>query len=159
MPITRENFSLTELLHDVVQEFELEARRQGVQLKFAGQPRQALVCADIGLVQRVLENLIRNALEHTPPGGSVVLDLESQAEEIAISVSDTGCGISENELENIFERYFTASSARSDQGDSSGLGLAIVKGILDLHGSRINVSSGVGKGTRFDFSLPTASAT
>jgi len=158
MPVTMETFSLSELLHDVLQDFELEARRRGVALDITGEPRPAMVHADIGLVQRVLENLIRNALEYTPSGGSVTLDISTRPRDVAVTVSDTGCGIPEDEINNIFERYFRSSHGQSSSGQSSGLGLAIVKRILDLHGSRITVSSSVNEGTRFEFNLPGAAA-
>jgi len=158
MPLALETFSLSELLHDILQDFELEARRRNVTLQLAGEPRPAMVHADIGLVQRVLENLIRNALEYTPAGGSVTLDISTRPQDVAVTVSDTGCGIPEDEIDNIFERYFRSSHGRSSRGQSSGLGLAIVKRILDLHGSRITVSSSVNEGTRFEFNLPGAAA-
>ncbi len=151
-----ETFSLSELLHDVVQDFELEARRRDIALQLATPPGQALVLADIGLVQRVLENLIRNALQYTPAGGSIDVHLNANPEGIAVSVSDTGCGIPAEEIGNIFERYFRSKQPSETREQSSGLGLAIVKRILDLHGSRITVSSDTGKGTRFEFNLPAA---
>ncbi len=158
MPLSLETFSLSELLHDVVQDFELEARRRNIDLRLSGEPQRAMVHADIGLVQRVLENLIRNALEYTPSGGSITLDISARPQDVAVIVSDTGCGIPEEEIGNIFERYFRASRGPSSRGQSSGLGLAIVRRILDLHGSRITVSSGLNEGTRFEFSLPAAEA-
>ena len=77
MPLSLETFPLAELLNDVVQDFELEAHRRGIDLRLSGEAERALVRADIGLVQRVLENLIRNALDHTPSGGSVTLDISN----------------------------------------------------------------------------------
>ena len=158
MPLSLETFSLSELLHDVLQDFELEARRRNIALGLAGEPQRALVHADIGLLQRVLENLIRNALEYTPSGGSITLDISTRPRDVAVTVADTGCGIPEEEIGNIFERYFRAGQGPSSRGQSSGLGLAIVKRILDLHGSRITVSSCLNEGTRFEFSLPAAEA-
>ncbi len=159
MPLSLETFSLLELLQDVIQDFELEAKRSGVELQLRGSPERAMVHADIGLVQRVIENLIRNALHYTPTGGRIVIRASAVSEDdVAVSVSDTGCGIPESQLDNIFERYFRTESADVPRGQSSGLGLAIVKRILDLHGSRITVSSVVDEGTRFEFSLPIAAA-
>jgi signal transduction histidine kinase len=158
MPLSLETFSLAELLNDVVQDFALEARRRDIDLKLATPQGRALVNADIGLVQRVLENLIRNALQYTPAGGSITVDISANPQDIAVSVSDTGCGIPEDEIGNIFERYFHSKRRRIDNEQSSGLGLAIVKRILDLHGSRITVTSATGKGTRFEFNLPAAAA-
>ena len=151
-----ERFSLAELLQDVAQEFELEAERRGVQIEVEPARAEPRVCADIALIQRVLENLIRNALKFTPHGGRIGLRLEPHPSQVAISVADTGCGIAEEDLPQIFDRYFHRGDVRSQEPASAGLGLAIVKRILDLHGSRISVTSRVDVGTRFEFTLPTA---
>jgi signal transduction histidine kinase len=155
---TLENFSLAELLHDVSQEFELEAERAGITLS-AEAPRQAaMVRADIGLMQRVLENLLRNAIKFTPAGGAVTIRLEPKPGAVSVAVVDTGCGIPDADLEKIFDRFYRSESSASIQETSTGLGLAIVKRILDLHGSRITVTSTVNQGTRFEFDLPAAEA-
>jgi signal transduction histidine kinase len=117
-----------------------------------------MVEADIGLMQRVLENLLRNALKFTPAGGEVTIRLDPRPGAIRVAVSDTGCGIPDEDLERIFERFYHASTPTSAQDSSTGLGLAIVKRILDLHGTRITVTSRVNQGTRFEFDLPIAEA-
>jgi signal transduction histidine kinase len=158
MPLAVETFSLAELLHDVVRDFELEARRRQIDLVLEGEPGAALVQADIGLVQRVLENLLRNALDYTPDGGSITLGVSARPEQVAIAVSDTGCGIPEEEIDCIFDRFYCSAQGQAARSESTGLGLAIVKRILDLHGSRITVASRVNEGTRFEFSLPAPRA-
>lgn len=149
-----EVFSLAELLHDVTQEFELDAQAAGIELSFKPPDTQASVRADIGLVQRVLENLLHNAIKHTPRGGSISIQLEPAAGTVKVAVADTGCGIAEKDLHRIFDRFFRSGSPVSSHDSSTGLGLAIVKRILDLHGSRITVSSLPNQGTRFEFDLP-----
>ena len=151
-----ETFSLAELLHDVSQEFELEAEQAGISLRVETQQQAALVQADIGLMQRVLENLLRNALKFTPAGGVVTIKLDPRPDAICVAVSDTGCGIPDKELDRIFERFYRSENTPSVLDSSAGLGLAIVKRILDLHGSRITVSSNIDQGTRFEFDLPLA---
>ena len=155
---TLEMFSLAELLHDVSQEFELEAERREIALKVETRQQAAMVEADIGLMQRVLENLLRNALKFTPAGGEVTIHLDPRPGAVRVAVSDTGCGIADEDLERIFERFYHASTPSSAQDSSTGLGLAIVKRILDLHGTRITVTSRVNQGTRFEFDLPVAEA-
>ncbi|WP_187276327.1 sensor histidine kinase [Parahaliea maris] len=157
-PLALETFSLSELLNDVVQDFELEARQRGITLRLGHEPDRALVHADIGLVQRVLENLIHNALDYTTRGGTITLEVETEPEKVAVSVADTGCGIPAEQIDNIFERYFRSDHGPIERDQSSGLGLSIVKRILDLHGSRITVASATNKGTRFEFSLPVPAA-
>lgn len=156
IPLSLETFPLAELLHDVVQDFELEAQGRNIELRISGEPESALVHADIALVQRVLENLIRNALDYTPKGGRISLEISNRPEQVAVCVSDTGCGIPEDQIENIFDRFYCSDHGQNGRSDSTGLGLAIVKRILDLHNSRITVHSEINKGTRFQFELPLA---
>ncbi|HKJ17657.1 MAG TPA: ATP-binding protein [Xanthomonadales bacterium] len=151
-----ERFSLAELLHDVAQEFELQASDKGVTIKVETPGEPATVQADIGLMQRVLENLLRNALKYTPRDGDITIRLDPRADSVAVSVADTGCGIHPQDIDHIFDRFYRAEASAS--GGSSGLGLAIVKRILDLHGSRITVESALDKGTVFAFDLPTRQA-
>jgi signal transduction histidine kinase len=163
-----ETFSLAELLQDTAQAFELDARAKDITVETVAGPDSSTVYADIGLIQRVLENLLRNAIQFTPRGGHIRIDIEKGANDVAVSVSDNGCGIAESDIHRIFDRYYHradesrvdksgADKGQVDKGetsDSTGLGLAIVKRILDLHGSRINVTSEPGRGTRFEFNLP-----
>jgi signal transduction histidine kinase len=153
-----ETFSLAELLQDVTQEFELEAQKKGVSIEVNTTPEVSTVFADIGLMQRVLENLIRNALKYTPQGGNISISLDKRPGCVAVAVADTGCGIAQKDLDKVFDRYYRSEQDDMDNTTSAGLGLAIVRKILDLHGSRITVSSEPDKGTRFEFALPTQKA-
>ena len=110
--------------------------------------------ADIRLIERVLENLLENALRHTPPHGEIVIFIERQKDKIGITVRDTGSGIADDDLPFIFERFFHAKETRSQELKSTGLGLAIVKRILELHLSTISVKSASQQGAVFSFSLP-----
>ena len=153
-----EAFCLAELLQDVVQNYRLTAQQRGVHLALAaGSHTKARVRADIALIERVLQNLIDNALRYTAQGGDVTLAIESQGAFMQISVSDTGRGIATEHLPHIFERYWRVTDAEeAGSSASSGLGLAIVKRILDLHGSVVRVQSEFKRGTRFEFLLPQA---
>ncbi len=153
-----EAFSLAELLHDTVSEFGLDAEKHDVNLSVEMPDDPSIVYADIGLVQRVLENLIRNALKFTPRGGRISIRLDRKPGAVAVAIEDTGCGIAETDLEHVFDRYFRAENVTQESTNSAGLGLAIVRKILDLHGSRITVSSQLNKGTCFEFDLPTQAA-
>ena len=154
----QEVFCLAELLQDVVQNYRLAAERRGVALSLAaGSHLQARVRADIAMIERVLQNLVDNALRYTPAGGAVVLAIEPHGAFLQISVSDTGRGIETAHLPHVFERYWQAAdAAEAGASTSSGLGLAIVKRILDLHGSVVRVHSELRRGTRFEFLLPQA---
>lgn len=149
-----ETFSLAELLQDTSQEFELDAMQKGITIETEAPQDSTVVYADIGLIQRVLENLLKNAIQFTPEGGRIGISIEKRPETVAVAVSDTGCGIPESDLTHIFDRFFHRENGSEDRSGSAGLGLAIVKRILDLHGSRITVTSEVNRGTRFEFDLP-----
>ena len=153
-----EVFCLAELLQDVVQNYQLAAQQRGVTLSLAaGSHMKAGVAADIALIERVLQNLVDNALRYTACGGEVTLALHANGSQLEISVTDTGRGIAQEHLPHIFERYWHAGDAEdTDTGASSGLGLAIVKRILDLHGSVVRVQSELLRGTRIEFALPRA---
>ena len=151
-------FSLAELLQDVTQEFELQAEQKGIGIEVNARPEASMVCADIGLMQRVLENLLRNAVRYTPGGGTISISLDKRPGCVSVAVADTGCGIAERDLERIFDRFYRSEQGEEERSNSAGLGLAIVKRILDLHGSRITVSSTVDVGTRFEFDVPALAA-
>ncbi len=146
-----EPFSMSELAQDVAQKFQLRARDKSIRLKASLKPQAPLVYGDIAMMQRVLENLLENALRHTPSGGSIEVRVDVESGNVVVQVADTGCGIPEEDLPRVFERFYQQDKNRS--GDSAGLGLAIVKRILELHGSIINVNSESGKGTTFSFRL------
>jgi two-component system OmpR family sensor kinase len=152
--ITPEPFNINELIQDVVQKFRLRAEENGVVMRADIGGDLPFVVADIGLIERVLENLIENALNYSPNGGSVIIVPTRKAGEVSISVSDTGPGIPEGELPRIFERFYQPDESRTDRPGHSGLGLAITKQILDLHGATITVESEPDKGATFRFSLP-----
>ena len=149
-----EMFSVPELLQDVAQEFQLEAEKKEITLSLNLDTNSALTVGDIGLIQRVLENLVRNAIRFTPAGGGVTLSISERPQTIAVAVSDTGSGIPDKEIPRIFDRFYRSEQGEEARSDSSGLGLAIVKRILDLHDSRITVVSKMNVGTRFEFELP-----
>ena len=151
-----EPFPLPELVQDVVQDFQLQATNKGVRLEMNRPEEVPLVLADIGLIQRALQNLIGNALKHTEKDGRIEVAIQPGAETVTVRIEDTGCGIPDHELEQIFDRFYQARSNDDQQSRPGGLGLAIVKRILELHGSAVEAVSTVGEGTAFSFSLPTA---
>lgn len=152
-----EIFCLSELAQDVVQKFELAAKNRGVQLSASPSSSPHFVCADIGMIERVLVNLIDNALRYTPSGGAIGITLAEAADAVTVIVSDTGCGIAPDQLTQLVNhtnRQSKIPRRPSDSPDSPGLGLAIVKRILQLHGSEIQVRSEMNVGTTFTFTLP-----
>jgi signal transduction histidine kinase len=149
-----EQFSLPELIHDVVQEFELQAREANVSLEVNPPDAAVSVHADISLIQRVLENLVGNALKYTPAGGKVSISVQRSAAVVGVSVADTGPGIPREALPYIFDRFYKADQQDEQRKGSMGLGLAIAKRILELHSGEISVVSKERQGTQFHFDLP-----
>ncbi|MDA1299557.1 MAG: HAMP domain-containing sensor histidine kinase [Proteobacteria bacterium] len=152
--LNTETFSLMELIHDSVQDFELTARDKHIDLTIETGNDNCYVVADIALIQRVLQNLLSNALRHTPPGRTVTISVSDNEHRARIEVSDTGNGIASHEIPHIFERFYQSQQQRPSEELGAGLGLAIVKKILDLHQSTIRVDSRPDQGTRFIFELP-----
>jgi signal transduction histidine kinase len=150
----REPFNLSELVQDVAQKFQLKVDEKQISLSIKGEKNLPFVNADIGLIERVLENLIENAIQNTPPGGSVRLVLTPQREDISVQISDTGYGIPEEERARIFNRFYKLDKSRKQEPGHSGLGLAITKKILEIHDRSIEVASVLGSGTTFTFQLP-----
>ena len=149
-----EEFSISELIHDVAQEFELQAEKGDVSLQVDPPDEAVFVYADISLIQRVLENLVGNALKYTPRGGKVSISVRPSSTAVDVSVSDTGPGISEESLPHIFDRFYKADADDPNDNGSMGLGLAIAKRIMELHESEIRVVSERKRGTCFHFDLP-----
>jgi len=150
-----ERFSVAELAQDVVHELQLAAETRGVRLEAQLPPEPALVDGDIELIERVLANLIDNALRYTSRGGTVRVAVGRDADRVRVDVSDTGCGIPPGELEGIFERFHRVQRAGNDDG-GAGLGLAIAKKIVELHSGTIEAESAEDQGTTFRFRLPLA---
>jgi signal transduction histidine kinase len=149
-----EPFSLGELIQDVVQKFELSASQKDIKLVTHFGEDIPFAYGDIGLMQRVLENLIENALRHTPKGGNVGISLSADTSKIQVKVADNGIGIPEDELPKIFDRFYRLEKYRESGGQhNAGLGLAIAKRIIALHGSKIIAESRSNQGTTFSFNI------
>ena len=153
LSLEREPVDVADLLSDVTTSFSGQAEDAGVALKVDVVPHSAalVVSGDAGRLDQVLSNLVDNALRHTLRGGEVVLHAESAEKGVCLRVSDTGSGISSEDLPNIFDRFWRGDSTRHG---STGLGLAIARQLVQAHGGTISVESQLGKGTTFSIVLP-----
>ena len=112
------------------------------------------VAADRRRLAEVLQNLLDNAIQYTPPGGQIMLSASADGSEVTFTVSDTGIGIPQADQPRIFERFYRVDAARSREVGGTGLGLAIAKHLVEVHGGRIWVESEVGQGAQFHFTVP-----
>ena len=109
--------------------------------------------ADSDRIEQILVNLLSNAIRHTPEG-SITLKVRSQGDRVWISLTDTGTGISPEELPHIFRRFWRSQKSRSQKYSGTGIGLTICRRLVELHGGEIFVESKLGVGTTFKFFLP-----
>jgi signal transduction histidine kinase len=130
------------------------ARRRGVGLELHVPDRPIRVRHDPLRIGQVLTNLVNNALKFTPRGGRVEVEVRPNRDGARMVVRDTGVGIDASELPRIFDRFYRGSLANEARGSGSGLGLSIVKSIVDMHGGRVAVESGLGSGSTFTVDLP-----
>ncbi|RJG42605.1 sensor histidine kinase [Motilimonas pumila] len=164
--VQQEPLLLCEYLHDIKAKMQLNAERAGVQLHLQHQGDDILVTTDVAKLERILTNLIENAIRHTPQGGDVFLQVRKINEQgnqlhssIALSIADTGVGISPDQLPYIFNARYRGASAKQGEPYRAGLGLTVCQKLAHLLGSDIQVSSAPGQGSRFMLQLPTAPLT
>jgi len=147
----KEPFFIAELAQDVYAKYQILAQDKNISLHLDAPKDLPLVFADVGLVERVLQNLMDNALKFTPEDGEVTIQLAANNKAVEVKVSDSGPGIPKEKQSYIFER-FRRSEVETNKG--AGLGLAIVKKILEIHNSTIQVISKPNEGSTFWFQLP-----
>jgi len=152
----QETFHVGELLHDVAQKFRLRAKKSNVELTVDCLRNLPLVQGDIGLIERVLDNLLDNAFDYVGPQGRIEISASVCDGRVRVEVRDTGSGLTPEEVNQVMERFYRGDAGRSSGGGHVGLGLAIVKGIVELHGGQFQLESEEGVGTRCTFDLPVA---
>jgi signal transduction histidine kinase len=152
LELHKERFEVSELIKRILLNFENGFQTQGVKLELA--EGEAWTNADRDKISQVLVNLVSNALKYTLAGGKVLIEARETADEVFVSVSDTGIGIPEDDLPYIFERFYRTDKSRSRATGGSGIGLTVAKSIVDAHGGRITVESKPNRGSTFTVSLP-----
>lgn len=149
--------SLSDLLSDTLSALRPLAERRGVRLDGHVSSDIDPVLIDPEKIQRVLYNLLTNAVRHTPEGGEVLVTAEVVGDRVRVAVRDSGEGITSEDLPHIFERFYRGERARTRDHDGqrgAGLGLAIARGLIEAHKGTIEVSSQPGAGAQFSFTLP-----
>lgn len=146
--------SLSDLISDTLESFSALAIAQGIQLEGSAASDVDPVHMDTPRIGRVLNNLVGNALRHTPAGGRVEVRARRDGPRIEVLVADSGEGIRVEDIPHVFDRFYRGEKSRSRATGGAGLGLAIARGIVEAHGGQIRVESNPGLGTRFIVSLP-----
>ena len=144
--------SVQALVNGCVETARLQADPKGLQIHVHLADGLPPVRGDGVQLAEVLQNLLDNAVQYTPPSGQIDVKAQSNGNEVTFTVADTGIGIPQSDLERIFERFYRVDAARSREAGGTGLGLSIARHIVDAHGGRIWVESAVGQGSRFHFS-------
>jgi two-component system OmpR family sensor kinase len=145
--------AIDEILEDSIELFTDPAEQAGIALK-SQLIADVIITGDAGQLQRLITNLLANALQYTPSGGVVTVSLAQFSDRAVISFEDTGIGIAAEHLPHIFERFWRADLARSQHAGGTGLGLAIARAITQQHGGEILVRSQLGIGSCFQVQLP-----
>ena len=148
--------SVRQLVDSCVETVSLKAGTKQLELKVSVSEDLPDLRGDANRLQEVLQNLLDNAVQYTPPGGRIEVTASNSNKQIVITVADTGIGIPQAEQSRIFERFYRVDAARSREAGGTGLGLSIARHIVEVHGGRLWVESTVGEGSRFHFSIPTA---
>jgi len=146
--------NLNEVIEEGLQLFKNRCARDGVELVLLRKAGLPDIMGDPGQLNQVLVNLVVNALQAMPNGGTLTVATKGCGDRVLLIVEDTGTGMSEDVIEKLFVPFFTTK----DVGEGTGLGLPVAHGIVTSHGGQINVQSTVGRGTRFEIVLPVAGA-
>ncbi|MEM9955010.1 MAG: HAMP domain-containing sensor histidine kinase [Chloroflexota bacterium] len=147
-------FDLVPIVQETVEQFQIVADERKIKLSVSQIEAQAIITGDANLWERVLTNLIQNALNYSDADGTTIVSLVQQADDYVICVKDSGMGIPPDKIKHIFDPFYRVDPSRRPATGGTGLGLAIVKKVVDDHQATITVDSIVGKGTEFIITIP-----
>jgi two-component system phosphate regulon sensor histidine kinase PhoR len=153
LPPQREPIDLRDVVHRAVEVLSAAAREKQVRVEVEEEP-VPFVPGDPDSLERLVLNLLDNAVKYNRPGGSVVLRLSQDGPAVLLEVCDTGIGIPPDSIPRIFERFYRVDKGRAREEGGTGLGLAIVKHVAQAHGGQVDVESNAGRGTTFRVRLP-----
>ncbi|MGO4362593.1 sensor histidine kinase [Terrabacter sp. RAF57] len=153
-PMPEADVDLGEVSRDVVDMFRPRADTQQVSLTFDLEERLPLVRGSAGDLERVVQNLVSNAVKFTPAGGKVAVSVASRRDRVVLECIDDGLGISPEDQEGLFTEFFRGTNPETLQVPGTGLGLSIAQRVVTRHGGRIDVESELGRGTSITLLLP-----
>jgi signal transduction histidine kinase len=154
MEVKREPVAIEPFLFGLVNAVKKSAEDRGIRLEVSSDPAISTVLTDSDKLERILLNLLFNALKFTPAGGKVEVKAKRENGELVLEVFDTGTGISEEQLPFIFDRFWQADTSSQRKYRGVGIGLALVKELVEIQGGNVAVTSEIGKGTQFTVRLP-----
>ena len=146
------------MIQDSAAHFSQRAREREIKLDVSVNGIDITVDFDETRIRQIVSNLIENALTHTPNSGTISVSLVGESNGLTMSVSDSGPGISSNDLPRIFDQFYRADQSRARVTGGAGLGLTIVKRLVEAHGGHISVTSKPGHGATFTVVLPASRA-
>ena len=155
LPLAIAPVNLVQLWNELSDNFSLDAQEKGIQLRVEEMEHLPKIQADPGRLRQVFSNLLANAIEHTPPGGEIIVSSAIEEDQIILEIRDTGEGIPPEQIPHLFDRFYRVDISRTRDTGGSGLGLAIVKALVEIHqGKVLAESAGHNKGSAFTVILP-----
>jgi signal transduction histidine kinase len=148
------NKNIVEVIENIIQSVSEYINGKGIDIIFDTNIEEKLIACDIGKIEKVILNLISNAIKFTNPGGTIFVNLVYMGSIIEISVKDTGIGMDKKHIDNIFRRFYQIDKSLSRNSEGTGIGLFLVKALVELHGGKISVESTPGIGSIFKIELP-----
>ncbi len=154
LELHRQTIDLASIARETAEALAPFAEERGVALRVEAAAELPSVVADPDRMRQAVQNLVENALRHTPQGGEVRVSVQVRGTEIECAVTDTGVGIATEDLPHLFEHFYRTDRSRARSSGGTGLGLAIVKSLVEAHGGRVMAESTSGAGSRFLITLP-----
>jgi len=149
------NENIVRVVEDIAESVSEYIKGKGINIVFDTSIEEKIIACDPEKIERIILNLISNAIKFTSSGGTISVDLIDRGETVEIAVKDTGAGIDKKHLDNIFKRFYQADKSLTRNAEGSGIGLSLVKSLVELHGGKISIESMVGEGSVFKIELPS----
>jgi PAS domain S-box-containing protein len=152
MRLDKQNYSLAEVLESIKSRLSILTSKHVLEFKLA--PALPAMFVDKSRLAQIITNLVDNAIKFSPQGSPIIIEAGVKGNDLIISISDRGVGMTQETIDKLFNRYYRAEQAVASKTRGTGLGLSICRGIIEAHGGKIRVESVVGKGTTFSFNIP-----
>ncbi|MPM77643.1 Sensor histidine kinase ResE [bioreactor metagenome] len=149
-----ENYDIVNYVEGICGSVAGFAQEKGIEVIFDTDCEEKVIAFDLDKMERIILNLLSNAIKFNTPDGKIEVQVETFRDKVQISVKDTGIGIPQDKLQDVFERFKQVNNRLTKISEGSGIGLSLVKSFVELHGGAIEVKSELEKGTEFIITLP-----